>query len=140
MRLLQLLMKGKPVPPKKEEEVLALNISKSYDPESNNVSVALQESWVLSPHRASNVKFIVGFTLTPDKLARRIVGVVKASDNKWNPENPELAEDKKRKRPRFTFNPIPLDKEYSCLIGMEFAKDRCSNPVRYFPLSKFIKK
>ena len=121
------------------DEILALNISKSFDPEQNNLTESLQESWVLSPIRASKVKFIVGFIQSTVLPKRKIVGVVKASDNGWQKEDQELSKRLSRKRQRYTFHPIKINNEYQDLIGLELDKEKCSNPVRYYKASEIIK-
>ena len=124
-------------------EILALNVTKSFDSKKNNAHEAIQESWVLSLARVKKVKYIIAFIQMPENPNRKIVGVFKASNNGWTPENMEAINGRKgiekRKRQRYTFHPISLEKEYPGIIGQEFAKDRCSNPVRYFKESEIIK-
>lgn len=121
------------------DEILALNISKSFDPKKDNLTEAIQESWVLSPVRASNVKFIIGFIRLQGQPKCKIVGIVKASNNGWQKEDEELSKRLKRKRQRYTFNPIRINNEYPELIGLEFELDKSSNSVRYFKISEIIK-
>ena len=71
----------------KAPETLCLNISKSYDEETDNWDKAMEEAWVIDRNRASKSDLILGYVHVRDKdskvINRKVVAVATANDT-WD--------------------------------------------------------